>query len=428
LPARLSAAATAAREQSEKSTGTRIFEIAFITSSIASGRRALAGIAGGLPEVQRPASRRGRHRRLLVGLLLCLLSALALAPRPALAHDAGLARIGITATDSPTVTLQLDGRITDLVQILGLPENVPLPPRLFEAALPDALPTWLAVQADGAPCPLELLGWGRLDALALRMEITAACPAAPRDLTVLWPAGGHPALRWAALVVIEGLDTAVPLVLDRGLEDVTVRVGEAPPVWETLWRFGGLGAQHIAVGWDHLAFLLALVLGCGRLRRLLAVVTAFTVAHSLTLALGATGVVDLEPALVEPVIALSITVAAALALYRLRRGTLDHPGRADDGADRAGPWALVMICFGFGLIHGFGFAGLLADRLPAGGERLWPLLGFNLGVEAGQVALVALTFPLLVAVGRHRFARPAFGALLVALVALGLAVTVLRVV
>ncbi len=358
----------------------------------------------------------------MIGLLLGPL----LAP-PASAHDAGLARIAVTAADQPAVGLQLDGRIADIVQILGLPEKVPLPPRVFEAALPGALPTWLAVEADGAPCPLTLDSWGRLDALALRLQVTAACPAIPRDLTVRWPAAGHPGLRWAALVVIDGQETAVPLVLDRGLEDVTVRVGDPPPIGETLWTFGLLGAEHIAIGWDHLAFLLALVLGCGRLRRLLAVVTSFTVAHSLTLALGATGLVELPPLLVEPVIALSIAVAAALALYRLRAGTLDHPGRPDAAVD-GGPWALIAICFGFGLIHGFGFAGLLADMLPAGGDRLWPLLGFNLGVEVGQVALVALAFPALVAIGRRGAARRVFGALLAGLVALGLAVTVLRVI
>lgn len=375
------------------------------------------GIAGRSDEVHR------RGAAMVLALLagVCAL----LAPRASSAHDAGLARVGITAFDSPTVTLQLDGRIADLVQMLGLPEGVPLPPRVFDAALPEALPTWLAVQADGAPCPLDLRSWDRLDALALRLQVVATCPAAPRDLTVRWPAAAHPSLRWAALVVIEGRETAVPLVLDRGLEDVTVRVGEAPPVSETLWTFALLGAEHIAVGWDHLAFLLALLLGCGRLRRLLAVVTAFTVAHSLTLALGATGVVDLDPGLVEPVIALSIAVAAALSLIRLRRGALDHPGRREpvDG----GAASLVAVCFGFGLIHGFGFAGLLAGMLPEGGDRLWPLLGFNLGVEAGQIALVALAFPLLVRVGRTRFARPIFGAALAGLALLGLLVTALRV-
>ncbi len=356
-----------------------------------------------------------------IGLLLAAL----FVARPAAAHDAGLARIGVHVDGSASVALQLDGRIADLVQLLGLPENVPIPPRVFDEALPGALPGWLAVQADGEECPLTLAEWGRLDALALRLELRARCPAPPRDLTLLWPAGRHPSLRWAALVVVDGQDSPVPLVLDRGLERVTVRVGEPPPVAETLWVFGLLGAEHIAVGWDHLAFLLALVLGCGRLRRLLAVVTGFTVAHSVTLGLGATGLVELHPALVEPVIALSIAVAAGLALYRLRRGTLDHPGSGM--SSQTGLAAPLAICFGFGLVHGFGFAGLLAERLPAGADRLWPLLGFNLGVELGQVALVALAFPLLVVVGRSRWARPTFAALLVGLIGLGLAVTALRV-
>lgn len=321
--------------------------------------------------------------------------------------------------------LTIDGRIADLAQLLDLPKDVPLPPRVLDRALPEALPGWIALEADGAACPLAFTGWGRFDALALRLHATARCPAPPGELVIDWPAAHDPRLRWQALVVVDGRDEALaPLILGPGYARVALQVGSPPPASETIWRFGLLGVEHILIGWDHLAFLLALILGCGRLRRLLAVVTAFTVAHSVTLALGATGVVELRADVVEAVIALSIAVAAGLSLWRLRAGRLDHPGRREPAGSSA--WPLLTLCFGFGLVHGFGFAGLLADRLPAGGDRLWPLLGFNLGVEIGQVALVAVGFPLLVVVGRSRMARPIFGGLLVGLVALGLLVTVLR--
>lgn len=355
----------------------------------------------------------------LIGLLLVLSAA------PARAHDVGLARVEVDAAAGEAVRLTLDGRIADLTQLLELPEGIPIPPRVFERALPGAIDRWVAVAADGAHCPLTLDHWGRLDALALRLELTARCPKPPVDLTIAWPAAGDPLLRWSALVVVTTADgMQPPEVLAGDRRALTIRAGqEPPPVSQTVWRFGFLGVEHIVLGWDHLAFVLALMLGCGRLRRLLIVVTGFTVAHSVTLALGATGVIELSPALVEPIIALSIAVAAAMSLARLRRGTLDHPGRA---ADRGDTRSLLVVCLAFGLVHGFGFAGLLADLLPPGGDRLWPLLGFNVGVELGQLACVLVAWPLLRRIGQSRAARPVFGGLLAVLIALGLVITALR--
>lgn len=369
-------------------------------------------------------SRRDVHRWVaLPCLLLCgLLCALT---GPAAAHDVGLARVAIEVGEAAAVPVVLDGRIADLAQLLDLPEGVPIPPRVFDQALPGAIDGWIGLRADGTACPLTLDRWRRLDALALRLELTARCPAPPVDLTIDWPAAADPRLRWSALVGVTGPDGAqAPEVLGRDQPTVTLRVGSPPPASATLWRFGVLGVEHILLGWDHLAFVLALMLGCSRLRRLLAVVTGFTVAHSVTLGLGATGLVELSPALVEPVIALSIAAAAGVGLWRLRAGRLDHPGR--DAPAPGGIGGLLALCFGFGLVHGFGFAGLLAELLPPGEARLWPLLGFNVGVELGQVACVAVAWPLLVWIGRRPAARPVFGALLVGLVALGLVITALR--
>ena len=363
---------------------------------------------------------------------LVALGTLAVLALPAAAHDVGLARLAVEVTDGPRVAVVLDGRIADLVQLLDLPEGVPIPPRVFERALPAAIDGWVAIRADGAPCALALDRFGQLDALALRLELTAVCRAAPVDLTIDWPAAGDPRLRWSALVAVTtAAGVLAPEVLGREQPTVTVRVGAAPPPVEaTVWRFGLLGVEHIVLGWDHLAFVLALMLSCGRLRRLLAVVTGFTVAHSVTLGLGATGLVELPAAVVEPVIALSIAVAAGLALRRLGRGELQHPGsggagavarrRADGsraaaeadgsragaaGGAAGGATGLMALCFGFGLMHGFGFAGLLGELLPPGEGRLWPLLGFNVGVEIGQVACVAVMWPVLTRIGRGRATR-----------------------
>jgi hydrogenase/urease accessory protein HupE len=131
------------------------------------------------------------------------------------------------------------------------------------------------------------------------------------------------------------------------------------------------GVEHILLGFDHVAFVVALVLGARRWRSILAVVTAFTLAHSVTLALAAFEVVTLPASLVEPAIALSIAWVAA-------RNLTNRAGRA--------PWIEAAV---FGLIHGLGFAGAIGETLASEPRRLSALAGFNLGVEAGQIAVVA---------------------------------------
>lgn len=152
-----------------------------------------------------------------------------------------------------------------------------------------------------------------------------------------------------------------------------------------------IGVEHIIFGYDHLLFVLGLVL-LVRPRQLLATVTAFTVAHSITLAASALGGVSLPGPPVEITIAMSIALLGAEAIYRMR-------GRETLAQTR--PW---LIAFGFGLVHGFGFAGALSEiGLPPGAEVM-ALLLFNLGVEAGQVAFV-LVLLALAWMGRHLY-RP----------------------
>lgn len=137
-----------------------------------------------------------------------------------------------------------------------------------------------------------------------------------------------------------------------------------------------LGFEHLVFGYDHILFVIGLVMLVSGWRRLALVVTGFTLAHSLTLALSVLGLVRLPMAATEAVIALSILyVAVELARDPAQRTGLAH---------RA-PYA---IAFGFGLLHGFGFAGVIVDiGLPRGDTAL-ALLFFNLGLEAGQMALV----------------------------------------
>ena len=149
----------------------------------------------------------------------------------------------------------------------------------------------------------------------------------------------------------------------------------------TSWlSFIPLGIEHILTGYDHLCFLLALLLVAVRIRDVLAVVTTFTVAHSLTLAAAAMGTVSLPSTVVEPLIAASIVYVGVENLILRRQ-----------------PRHRLALVFGFGLIHGLGFASALAERLPGitGVAVIPPLLSFNLGVETGQLAVAACLIPLI---------------------------------
>ena len=144
-------------------------------------------------------------------------------------------------------------------------------------------------------------------------------------------------------------------------------------------EFVSLGVKHIATGYDHLLFLLGLLLVGGSARSALKIITSFTVAHSITLALATLNVLNISPRIIEPLIAASIVYVGLENI--LRRGVENR-------------W---MLTFGFGLIHGCGFATALRDLgIGANGTSIAvPLLSFNLGVEIGQLAIAAIALPLI---------------------------------
>lgn len=176
---------------------------------------------------------------------------------------------------------------------------------------------------------------------------------------------------------------------------------------ERFWEFFRLGAEHLLTGIDHILFLLALIVGSRRLREVVIAATTFTVAHSVTFILAATGVVAAPPEIVEPTIALSIAVVGAWYLWRLwRGGKIDQDLSHAHGflrLDRAG-WLRVGVVFLFGLVHGLGFASALGIDEPWSWTLLWSLLVFNVGIEAVQIGLIVIVFPLLVLL-RRRFPR-----------------------
>lgn len=166
----------------------------------------------------------------------------------------------------------------------------------------------------------------------------------------------------------------------------------------SLFAFFRFGLKHILEGLDHLLFLFCLLIAGGTFRHLAVVVTSFTLGHSITLALSVLGYVSLPSQLTESAIALSIVAAALWNLRRPKDGV-----DLDEEVDRSVLSRGVM-AVGFGLIHGLGFANMLLQNGLSGTGVVVPLLGFNLGVEAGQIALVVMFFPVLRAIhnSKHR--------------------------
>jgi hydrogenase/urease accessory protein HupE len=205
-------------------------------------------------------------------------------------------------------------------------------------------------------------------------------------------APGNP---WEATLVVR-ITAAGRLVSDGALFThrepfvVSLDAATAPPgIFGTYLRHG---IFHILEGWDHLLFMAALVLATRRIGELLAVVTAFTVAHTVTLTLSVLNIVRLSPSIVEPMIALSIVVVALQNVFR---------------PETARGWLRLGLAFGFGLFHGLGFAGGLLEAMQANASVLQPLVAFSLGVELGHQVVVLPIFALLWFL-RARSASPEF--------------------
>ncbi len=164
--------------------------------------------------------------------------------------------------------------------------------------------------------------------------------------------------------------------------------GDAPkqperiPWWKDVGRFVLLGIEHILSGYDHIAFLLALIVIAPSFRAVLPIVTAFTAAHSITLLVAALGLVRIDSRVVESAIALSICYVAVENLFRRK-----VPHR----------WHLT---FAFGLVHGFGFASVLENLIVGKTNLVVSVVSFNVGVEIGQLMIFAVTLPVLRLVGK----------------------------
>jgi hydrogenase/urease accessory protein HupE len=183
------------------------------------------------------------------------------------------------------------------------------------------------------------------------------------------------------VVLIGAGDNAPQALLDAANTTITLSAA-APSLLSTMERYLLTGIEHIFLGYDHIAFLVAVVLWARRLVPVIKIVTAFTVAHSITLSLATLHLVVIPSTIVEPAIAASIVFVAMENFF-----TRDIDRR----------WRVTLA---FGLIHGFGFAGALREiGLPTNAVAT-ALAAFNIGVEIGQVAIVAIVIPVLIALDR----------------------------
>ena len=257
----------------------------------------------------------------------------------------------------------------------------------------------IVVRIAAGGCPGTLTNAVLTEQDGVQLVAIFRCPANPTAFSLRLDLLGQLSLGHRHVVTtIAGAQTEHAVLYESQPE-----LALAPPAAGDEPAFFRLGVMHILTGYDHLLFLLALVLVGGSLRSIAVVVTIFTLAHSVTLAVAALGWWAPRPALIGPAIALSI---AYLGIENCFAPNLRQR------------WRLTFL---FGLIHGFGFAGALQTTTLSAQQLPIALASFNLGVEAGQFAVLALMRPVVSWLGeREWFARGGLQATSLAISAMGM--------
>ena len=357
-------------------------------------------------------------------MLLLLISVfLALAAGIAGAHSGTQSYVYLEIFDS-SIEGRVEYPVADLNEVLGL--DIPADP---DGALAGAEANLDAIHdysrshltlfdAQGNEWPLafgevESLEVGDGAYVVVNFEVDQKFESVPRQFTAAYDSIIHQKTDRDALLIMatdwgSGTFNNEASELLRFTPQNTVQTLDLGDTsfWAGFSGVVALGVEHIRIGSDHILFIMALVipsvlvfrLGAtwepspsfgASLWRVLKIVTMFTVAHTITLTLGGLGIVEFPPALVETIIAVSIILTA---LHNIRPVFVNKE------------W---IIAFGFGLFHGFGFAGLLSDLGLTQSRRFVSLLGFNLGIEVGQALIIVLIFPALFLARRTRAYQPA---------------------
>ena len=309
-------------------------------------------------------------------LLAAFVAALVGSSSPAAAHPAPFSFIDVRVQPS-AIQVSVVAHIFDVAHDLGIePVERLLDPAVLrgqDAAIRKLVSDRVALAADGRALTID--SWSSPEPLAerqsLRLQGRATLAKTAGAITVTTVMFPYDPQHQTFINVYEGEALTSQAILDGSRTGFEYFAGTTQGTFAVVQRFVPSGVHHILIGPDHLLFLVGLLLLGGSIRQLIAVVTAFTIAHSITLSLAALNIVTPPARVVEPAIALSIVYVGADNL-------MVHGGRD----------VRAWIAFAFGLIHGFGFANVLREMdLPARALG-WSLFSFNVGVEIGQVFVV----------------------------------------
>jgi hydrogenase/urease accessory protein HupE len=336
------------------------------------------------------------QRRIGVAIVAAAVMCVGAAAR---AHELGTTRVSILLNEGQTYDVEVVTDAAALVEKLEASSGEPpvadirRPDRLqarlehfdeqfrhrvalrFDASeVRPAITYAVASGADAAASPIATIRLiGRIPSGAASLTWHYAWTFASYAVTVRSAAAGNPTTEW-----LEGGQSSAPFALTTPVSPVD-RVGTAR-------RYLALGFTHIVPGGlDHVLFVLGIYLLSGRARSILWQVSAFTVAHSITLGLSMYGLVSVSPRIVEPLIALSIAYVAVENVF----------------LSELKSWRVALV-FAFGLLHGMGFAGALKELSLPRSEFVTALLTFNVGVEAGQLAVIGTAFLLVGWYSAHR--------------------------
>lgn len=311
---------------------------------------------------------------------------------PAVAHPVPFSYVDLALTPAA-----IEGSVVvhsfDLAHDLGIqPAAKLLDPACVAAnatAIERLLGERLQLAADGRPLMPE---WAGVEVVterqSLRVRLRWRAPAPPGTVRVSTSLFPYDPNHETFLNIHERGDLTAQVILDARRSSFEYFAGTRQGTVALVRRFVAEGIRHILIGPDHLLFLVGLLLLGGTLRQLATIVTAFTVAHSVTLALAVLNIVSPPARLIEPAIALSIVYVGADNLF------------ARGGRDVRAVVALV-----FGFIHGFGFANVLREMDLPPRALGWSLVSFNVGVEIGQLGVVLIVASALAALrARHEAA------------------------
>jgi hydrogenase/urease accessory protein HupE len=280
--------------------------------------------------------------------------------------------------------------LTDAARVLGLSEPATLRQPDVQEAQRGRLQAYLASRISFGRVAFAHAQWGEIvvvdDGAAIDLPFRVAAPSDGAIPLKIYFFPQDPLHQTFVTIYEEGAYRQ-QLIFAAGSEAETFYRGTAAGALAVMGTFIPSGVHHILIGPDHILFLIGLLLLGGSVRKLLTIVTAFTIGHSITLSLAALDIVAPPGWLVEPAIALSIVVVGVDNLLQ----------RNGDGRDLR-----AWVAAAFGLIHGFGFASVLKEfGLPQ--EALgWSLFSFNVGVELGQLAIVLVVASVLAFARRRR--------------------------